>query len=67
MHDAVKNVKKQRYFDQLLQTPNLTVFNFIIQIEKCFCRSSKVKKKILSRFSKKNLKLLTRVYSTRFL
>ena len=30
MHDAVKNVKKQKYFDQLLQTSNLIVFNSII-------------------------------------
>ena len=36
MHDTVKNVKKQKYFDQLLQTSNLIVFNLVTRIEKCF-------------------------------
>ena len=45
MHDAVKNVKKQKYFDQLLQTSNLIVFNLIIRIENVFVEIQKLKKK----------------------
>ena len=54
MHDAVKNVKKQKYFDQLLQTSNLIVFNLVIQIENVFFEAQKLKRKYCHDFLKKN-------------
>ena len=53
MQNAVKNVKKQKYFDQLLQTPNLTVFNLIIQIENVFAEAQKLKKRYCHDFLRK--------------
>ena len=53
MHDAVKNAKKQKYFDQLLQAPDLAVFNFIIRIENVFAGAQKLKRKYCHDFLKK--------------
>ena len=54
MHDAVKNIKKQKYFDQLLQASNLIVFNFVIQIGNVFVGAQKLKKKYCHDFLKKS-------------
>ena len=43
MQDAVKNVKKQEYFDQLLQTSDLAVFNLVIRIGNVFVGAQKLK------------------------
>ena len=53
MHDVAKNVKKQEYFDQLLQTPDLTVFNLVIRIENVFVKAQKLKKKYCHDFLRK--------------
>ena len=53
MHDVVKNVKKQKYFNQLLQTSDLIVFNFIIQIENVFVEVQKLKKEYCHDFLRK--------------
>ena len=53
MHDVVKNVKKQKYFDQLLQAPNLTVFNLVTRIENVFVEIQKLKKKYCHDFLRK--------------
>ena len=53
MHDAVKNVKKQKYFDQLLQASNLIVFNFVIRIENVFAEAQKLKEEYCHNFLRK--------------
>ena len=53
MQNAVKNVKKQKYFDQLLQTSNLAVFNLIIRIKNVFVEVQKLKKKYCHDFLRK--------------
>ena len=53
MYDAVKNVKKQKYFDQLLQASDLTVFNLIIQIGNVFAGAQKLKEKYCHDFLRK--------------
>ena len=53
MHDAVKNVKKQKYFDQLLQASNLIVFNLVIRIENVFVEIQKLKRKYCHDFLRK--------------
>ena len=53
MQNAVKNVKKQKYFNQLLQAPDLAVFNFVIRIENVFAETQKLKKKYCHDFLRK--------------
>ena len=53
MHDAVKDVKKQKYFNQLLQTSNLIVFNLVIQIENVLAEVQKLKEKYCHDFLRK--------------
>ena len=53
MHDAVKNVKKQKSFDQLLQAPDLIVLNLVIRIENVFAGAQKLKKKYCHDFLRK--------------
>ena len=53
MHDAVKNVKKQIYFDQLLQASDLAVFNLITRTENVFAGAQKLKKKYCHDFLRK--------------
>ena len=53
MHDAAKNVKKQKYFDQLLQAPDLTVFNFATRTENVFAGAQKLKKEYCHDFLRK--------------
>ena len=53
MQNTVKNVKKQKYFDQLLQTPNLIVFNLVIRTGNVFVEVQKLKKKYCHDFLRK--------------
>ena len=53
MHNAVKNVKKQKYFNQLLQAPDLTVFNLVIRIGNVFAEAQKLKKEYCHDFLRK--------------
>ena len=53
MHDVAKNVKKQKYFDQLLQTPDLIVFNLVTRTENVFVEVQKLKKRYCHDFLRK--------------
>ena len=43
MQDAAKNAKKQGYFDQLLQAPDLAVFNLATRTGNVFAGAQKLK------------------------